>query len=210
MSCFVVAACSSTSSPSSEGDVDAGKDGSAFEAGPDDQLFDEAGICSADVTKDPNNCGNCGVACAADEVCSKSTCASACSASLTECSRSCVSLPSDHDHCGVCGNACLEAEGCARGKCRSCDAQPTELLNTATPCEFALPATFAADDVDFSNIIFLKSDMTRITIQQGALDGWAWDDSKAPKAVRLAGAACTAISTYGNPRLAISCRLYPD
>ncbi|MDP3279135.1 MAG: hypothetical protein Q8Q09_28340, partial [Deltaproteobacteria bacterium] len=45
-------------------------------------------------------------ACAAGQVCSMGVCTLSCSAGQTNCSDSCVSLPSDPSHCGACGTVC--------------------------------------------------------------------------------------------------------
>jgi hypothetical protein len=76
---------------------------------------------------DPANCGACGNACAADQVCSRGACASTCAADTVACSGACVDLMTDVDHCGACGNICTSANGspaCVNGACTvaACDA----------------------------------------------------------------------------------------
>jgi hypothetical protein len=63
------------------------------------------GVCVR-VGADPMHCGACGVACAADEVCSAGVCEMTCPPGTAMCSGGCVDLTSDPDHCGACGVAC--------------------------------------------------------------------------------------------------------
>lgn len=77
---------------------------------------DCGGTC-VDPTTDPRNCGRCGRACAAGEVCNEGVCASACSGGLTNCGGACVDLATDPDHCGDCSTACARTEECAGGRC---------------------------------------------------------------------------------------------
>lgn len=68
---------------------------------------------------DPDNCGGCGVTCAADEVCSGGACVASdrCMSGLTPCDRQCVDTDTDSDNCGGCGNVCRDGEGCVQGSC---------------------------------------------------------------------------------------------
>ncbi|NMC70823.1 MAG: hypothetical protein GYA57_12265 [Myxococcales bacterium] len=77
---------------------------------------DCGGAC-VDPTTDPRNCGRCGRACAAGEVCNEGVCASTCSGGLTNCSGACVDLAGDPGHCGDCSTACSRAEECIGGHC---------------------------------------------------------------------------------------------
>jgi hypothetical protein len=67
---------------------------------------------------DPANCGDCGVVCAAGEVCSDGTCAPICAAPLVFCDPLCVDTMTDPDHCGVCGTRCGSGI-CIDGECSS-------------------------------------------------------------------------------------------
>ncbi len=71
----------------------------------------------ADGRVDPQNCGACGKACGAGEVCSAGVCALSCAGGSTQCGASCVALASDPKHCGACGNACDPGKVCSQSKC---------------------------------------------------------------------------------------------
>jgi hypothetical protein len=77
---------------------------------------DCGGRC-VDLTTDPANCGRCGRACAAGEVCNEGTCSSTCSAGLANCAGACVELATDPEHCGDCATACARNENCTGGDC---------------------------------------------------------------------------------------------
>ena len=66
---------------------------------------------------DPNNCGGCGVKCAAPLACSGGTCASGCLPGLDSCAQSCVDRMADSQNCGSCGNVCPTGKGCVKGSC---------------------------------------------------------------------------------------------
>jgi hypothetical protein len=66
---------------------------------------------------DPNNCGGCGVKCAAPSVCTGGGCASSCLPGLQACSGSCVDAQNDNANCGSCGHACPSKQGCSSGAC---------------------------------------------------------------------------------------------
>jgi hypothetical protein len=70
-----------------------------------------------DLTNDLDNCGVCGTACAAGEVCSAGDCAVSCGGGLTECDGICRDLETDLNNCGVCGTACAAGEVCSAGDC---------------------------------------------------------------------------------------------
>src|SRR5262245_37013278 len=75
-----------------------GKAGQSCAAG---QTFCGGGTC-ANVATDHQNCGACGRACAANQVCQAGQCA--CGPSLLSCGSECV--PSNASHCGNCTTVC--------------------------------------------------------------------------------------------------------
>jgi MYXO-CTERM domain-containing protein len=73
-----------------------------------------------DLENDPMNCGMCGTACGAGEVCAGSQCVAACPSGVLMCGASCVSDPAnDVAHCGGCTTVCSPGEYCASGLCAS-------------------------------------------------------------------------------------------
>jgi hypothetical protein len=70
------------------------------------------------VATDPANCGTCGNACPAGNVCANGQCALSCPAGLTNCSGSCVNTASDNTSCGACGQACGAGKVCSAGSCQ--------------------------------------------------------------------------------------------
>jgi len=58
------------------------------------------------------NCGKCGAACPAGQICSSGKCQLSCQAGLTNCSGSCVNLQTNNSHCGKCSNACPGGQVC--------------------------------------------------------------------------------------------------
>lgn len=60
--------------------------------------------CEASLDSDPSNCGACGQACAAGEVCWQGACG--CPAGYTRCGNQCARLTDDSQNCGACGNSC--------------------------------------------------------------------------------------------------------
>ncbi len=76
------------------------------------------GVC-VDRQTDPANCGVCGNACAAGEICFGGLCARdhRCGAGLTNCNDVCVDLLIDPANCGACGNVCATGEICFGGQC---------------------------------------------------------------------------------------------
>src|SRR5262249_5573728 len=54
--------------------------------------------------RDPLNCGGCGKACKAGEVCVQGGCALQCGGNATKCGALCVSTKSDPENCGMCAS----------------------------------------------------------------------------------------------------------
>ncbi|HQP38342.1 MAG TPA: MXAN_6577-like cysteine-rich protein, partial [Polyangiaceae bacterium] len=69
------------------------------------------------------NCGACGHACAAGQLCSSGTCQVSCQAGLTNCSGLCVNTLTDNANCGGCSIACGAGKACVNGAC-SATCQP--------------------------------------------------------------------------------------
>lgn len=77
-------------------------------------------LCGGQCTytgNDPKNCGGCGVACPAGQVCSAGGCSTDCMPGLDACSGSCVDTQTSNDHCGACGTKCGAGTGCVNGSC---------------------------------------------------------------------------------------------
>jgi len=77
----------------------------------------KCGAACVDTTKDPNNCGNCSVKCAANQFCAASKCNDACNTPLKLCGQFCVDIQSDHENCGKCGMGCAADRECKMGMC---------------------------------------------------------------------------------------------
>lgn len=80
----------------------------------------------ADLTSDHRNCGACGVACQAGEVCQNSACQ--CQAGAVLCNGACVVLASDSANCGTCGNACGTDKVCDNKQCVTNCSTPGAIL----------------------------------------------------------------------------------
>ena len=75
------------------------------------------GSACADTSKDRDNCGACGKACAAGEVCTQGKCALDCVGGTTKCGTACVDTNNDPSNCGTCGKICASGETCKTGTC---------------------------------------------------------------------------------------------
>ena len=96
-----------------------------------DGLTDCGGVCVATLS-DHANCGECGNACQAAEVCSEGSCLVECPSGREACGGGCVDLLSDTANCGECGRVCpagLRARAeCLSGECSvTCDAGWSDL-----------------------------------------------------------------------------------
>jgi hypothetical protein len=91
--------------------------------------------CGADcvpLKRDPLNCGACGKACKAGEVCVQGGCALQCGGNTIKCGAICANPKSDPDNCGMCGTKCAQGLVCNVGKCDvSCQ---TGLTNCSSAC----------------------------------------------------------------------------
>ena len=80
-----------------------------------------------DLASDDANCGACGTACAAGQVCSAGACAATCGSGLVQCGSSCVDPKTSTTHCGAsagctgasAGVACPTGQPCVSGVCAS-------------------------------------------------------------------------------------------
>lgn len=61
--------------------------------------------CEVFTGDDPNNCGGCGLACKAGELCWKGACG--CPSGFTQCGTECRNLESDNYSCGACDKKCV-------------------------------------------------------------------------------------------------------
>src|SRR5258708_3970511 len=90
-----------------DGGADVGSDGTLADVGSDaflDGPVPDAGTCTngtrcagkcVDVESDPANCGRCGNACQANQVCSNGACARTCAPPKVNCNRACVDPNND-------------------------------------------------------------------------------------------------------------------
>lgn len=100
-------------------------------------------LCNGSCTllaSDGENCGQCGVKCAADEVCLQGSCGTSCGPGSTSCTQSggaryCANLQTDQSNCGKCGTKCGPTTVCKAGKCApTCSAEQTLCMAGATYC----------------------------------------------------------------------------
>ena len=88
------------------------------------------------VLTDRANCGACGNACEAGDICERGRCIIDCADDLDACGDVCVDFSDDAAHCGRCDNACGAEQMCMRGRCRCNDDVGTacgaECVDTAT------------------------------------------------------------------------------
>ncbi|MEO7113285.1 MAG: hypothetical protein ABI183_22790 [Polyangiaceae bacterium] len=93
-----------------------------------------SGSC-ATLSRDPQNCGACGVTCGAGEECSAGECTTTCGGDQSLCgggdagdagSPYCASFATDNANCGGCGVHCGAGEMCSSGSCQTtCGASQT-------------------------------------------------------------------------------------
>ncbi|WP_437677560.1 MXAN_6577-like cysteine-rich protein [Sorangium sp. So ce131] len=124
----------------------------------DDGLSLCGGTC-IDTQTDPDNCGDCNVACEGGARCAAGRCVGGggeggedsdaatsgtggdgCGPGEVECEGSCVALGTDAQNCGSCGNTCPEDQTCEGGACRcapeltACDGSCVDLESDPHHC----------------------------------------------------------------------------
>jgi hypothetical protein len=108
--------------------------------------------CERNLNSDNANCGACGNACSAGQLCSAGVCVTSCGSGQTSCSGVCRSLATDPDACGSCSTVCsgtgVASRTCVAGVCNgtcaagraNCDGNlqsngcETDINTTATRC----------------------------------------------------------------------------
>lgn len=75
------------------------------------------GTTCVDTDFDRANCGSCGNACGATDLCAGGSCAGECPVGTTDCGGGCVNTMTSSRHCGACGNACALGAACVDGAC---------------------------------------------------------------------------------------------
>jgi len=94
------------------------------------------------VSRDPKNCGTCGNACPAGQVCTQGQCLLDCLGGATKCGDTCTDTKIDTQNCGACGKACDAGLFCSGSTCGStcgsgtsmCDAGCVDTKNDRFNC----------------------------------------------------------------------------
>jgi hypothetical protein len=109
--------------------------------------LDACGATCVDLASDTANCGRCGNACPAGQVCSLGVCSTECADGLTVCRGVCIDTATDPANCGRCGNPCPtaphEVAGCEAGVCTADCGDGWMDLDGLPGCEYE--CTYAAD-----------------------------------------------------------------
>ncbi len=83
------------------------------------------GAACVDTSADLANCGACGHACSASQVCIAGSCQDACPTGFTYCMGTCVDTATSSASCGSCGTRCSATQTCRAGACVSDPPPPT-------------------------------------------------------------------------------------
>jgi hypothetical protein len=70
-----------------------------------------------DLLSSNDNCGVCGHACGAGEVCGNGACMAGCPQNQSQCGDTCSATDSDPLNCGGCGTACIAGDVCVDSQC---------------------------------------------------------------------------------------------
>ncbi|MEZ4407343.1 MAG: hypothetical protein R3A52_12815 [Polyangiales bacterium] len=76
-----------------------------------------AAVSAKHLQSDRANCGTCGNACGAGQICNLGVCELSCATGLTACAGTCRDTQTDRLNCGACGNACGAGQVCVAGAC---------------------------------------------------------------------------------------------
>ena len=93
------------------------------------------GAC-VNMFEDESNCGSCGNACRAEDVCLGGSCQIkvACEADETACNNVCKPTQTDEQNCGACGTTCGSGQICVDGACEATVACTTPQVNCNNDC----------------------------------------------------------------------------
>lgn len=102
--------------------------------------------CESNLRIDPNNCGACGVQCAAGDPCFEGQCG--CAKGFAACNGECVRLATDVANCGACGHDCADEEA-GEGPCGGAVPAHSEFNCKASTCGQHCAAGFGDCNTDF-------------------------------------------------------------
>ncbi len=148
---LIAFACGDTASEDDDGSAITGMGGST-DKGDGDGDGEQPELCGggtiqcgaqcADLSNDPQNCGDCANECAEGEYCSEGECGTTCSGGTKACGELCVNLETDRNNCGSCGETCKSGELCSEGECatscsdatRECSGECVDVDDDAANC----------------------------------------------------------------------------